>query len=363
MMDEQNDPQHQMREAGGDVTAETSGEFGGAPTTPLDEQAHARQAEHERAAAPQPVAPGQYPSQPYPAPMPYPGYPPTSGGRGYTAGPRERRRASGWVKASAGCLVALAAVMACCALGTGFAAGLQIVSTTTSATQSQSFAVTGTPDIVLNATAGNVSIIAGESSTVDIKLNKSARAVSRGLAQQMLDQMRFDAAQNGNTITITNSFGNWGPNPFVFNRSEEMTISVPAATDLDTTLSAGNLTITGTTGALRVHSTAGNVTLDGVTLSGSSLLHLTAGDITLHGTLATHTALEVDDTAGNVSLFLPADTSAHLDATVTAGRVSTSGFASDRSSDSGTLSEDLNANPTSTISINDTAGDVSIVAN
>ncbi len=361
-MDEQQDPQEQQHHDQG-VSDETPGEFSSAPTTPIDEQARARQAERERAAQPQPVAPQyapqpQYSQQPYP----YPGAVPSAGAQGYPAGPAERRRTSGWVKAGAGCLIARAVVMACCALGTGLTAGLQIASTDLTGTQTQSFAVAGTPRVVLDATAGNVTIVPGDSGTVHISLDKSARAISRGLAQRALDDVRFDATQDGDTITITTNVGNFGRNPFVYRRAFEMTISVPAATDLDTTLTAGNLNISGTSGALQVHSTAGNVTLDGVTLRGTSSLRLTAGNVTLHGALDPHTALEVDVTAGNVSLFLPADTAAHLSATVTAGHVSTAGWASSQNSASGTLSEDLNASPTSTIAITITAGNASVVA-
>ncbi|HKS69891.1 MAG TPA: DUF4097 family beta strand repeat-containing protein, partial [Ktedonobacterales bacterium] len=216
--------------------------------------------------------------------------------------------------------------------------------------------------VVLNATAGNITVVTGDSNTVHISLNKSARAISRGLAQQALDGVRFDATQDGNTVTITSNIADLRSNPFVFRRAFEMTITVPATTDLDTTLSAGNLKVSGTTGALQVRSSAGNVTLDGVTLSGSSSLHLTAGNVTLHGTLTPHTALEADVTAGNVSLFLPANTAAHLDATVTAGHVSTAGWATSQDSTSGTLSQDLNPNPTSTITVSVTAGNASVVA-
>lgn len=362
-MDEQQDPQQQQDDQS--LGGETPGEFSSAPTTPIDEQARARQAERERAAPAQQPASPQYPSQPQYPPQPqypYPGAVPPAGAQGYPAGPTERRRTSGWVKAGAGCLIALAAVMACCALGTGLSAGLQLASTDVSGTQTQSFVVAGTPRVVLDATAGNITIVPGDSGAVRISLTKSARAISRGLAQQALDDVRFDATQDGNTITITTNVGNYGRSPFVYRRAFEMTLSVPATTDLDTTLTAGNLNISGTSGTLQVHSTAGNVTLDGVTLSGTSSLRLTAGNVTLHGALDPQTALRVDVTAGNVSLFLPADTPAHLEATVTAGHVSTAGFATDQNSANGTLSEDLNASPNSTIAITITAGNASVVA-
>lgn len=364
-MDEQRDPQQEEEEY--EVGAEATGEFAGAPTTPIDEQARARQVEGERVAPEQPAAP-QYPPYPQNPPRPYPEHAPYSGpayptgAPGYAAGPRERRGTSGWVKASVGCLIALVAVMACCALGTGLAAGLRIVSTDVTGSQTQSFAVNGTPHVVLTATAGNVIVGTGDADTVHVSLSKSVRAISQGLAQQALDGVRFNATQDGNTITITSTYGTFGSNPLVYSRSLEMTITVPPTTDLDTTLTAGNLNVSGTTGALQVRSSAGNVTLDSVTLRSTSSLHLTAGNVTLHGALTPHTALEADVTAGNVSLFLPADTAAHLAATVTAGHVSTAGWASSQDSTSGTLSQDLNPNPTSTITIQVTAGNASVVA-
>jgi hypothetical protein len=266
------------------------------------------------------------------------------------------------VKVTAGCLIAFAVLIGFCALGTGIVGGLALVSTTVSGTQTQTLQVSGTPHVVLDVQAGNVRVATGPSGTVGVVLTKSARALSSGLARQTLDSMRFTATQTGDTVAITTDYGQNQRQWAVFSRSLQLAVTVPATTNLSTTMAAGNLTVDGTTGTLDLRATAGNVEMNDVTLMGDSSLRLTAGNVTLHGALGNHAALDVDVTAGNVSLYLPASTPARLDATVTAGHISAIDWSSGTNSSSNNLDVDLNANPTSTITVRITAGNASVIA-
>ncbi|HEU5441712.1 MAG TPA: DUF4097 family beta strand repeat-containing protein [Ktedonobacterales bacterium] len=303
------------------------------------------------------------PHTPYPSSAPgyqgYPGQPPYPGSQGR---PPSERRTPGWVKVTAGCLIAFAVVIAFCALASGIVGGLALASATVSGHQSQTLSVSGTPHVVLDVQAGNVHVLTGQGGQVGINLNKSVRALSSGLAQQALDATRFTATQSGDTITITSEHGSINSQWPIFWRNFDLSVTVPQTTNLTTTMQAGNLTVDGISGVLDLRAQAGNVELNEVTLTGNSSLRLTAGDLTLHGTLADHVALDVAVTAGNVHLFLPANTSASVFATVTAGDVSVVGFAVGNTSSGRALDVDLNPSPTSKITIAVTRGNASVMA-
>jgi hypothetical protein len=259
-------------------------------------------------------------------------------------------------------MISFAVVNAFSALAAGVVGGLALASLQVSGHQAQTLSVSGTPHVVLNVQAGNVHVLPGQGGQVDIKLNKSVRALSSGLAQQALDATRFTATQNGDTITITSEHGSINSQWPIFSRDFDLTVTVPQTTNLTTTMQAGNLTVDGISGVLDLRAQAGNVELNEVTLTGNSSLRLTAGNVTLHGALAEHTALTVEVTAGNVNLYLPASTSASVFATVTAGDVSVVGFAVGNTSSGRALDVDLNPNPTSRITIAVTRGNARVMA-
>jgi putative adhesin len=374
--------------------------FGDAPTTPLSPAtppdgsppSAARESQPQTGPSERPNgAPMSYPQQPeqpgqarrdmppagashaevppYPPYAPYPSAAPSY--QGYPAqppypGPQGRRpserRTPGWVKATAGCLIAFAVVIAFCALASGIVGGLALASVTVSGRQSQTLSISGTPHVVLDVQAGNVHVLTGQGGQVGITLSKSARALSSGLAQQALDATHFTATQSGDTITITSEHGSTSSQWPIFWRNFDLSVTVPQTTNLTTTMQAGNLTVDGISGVLDLRARASNVELNEVTLTGNSSLRLTAGNLTLHGALADHVALDVAVTAGNVHLFLPASTSASVFATVTAGDVSVVGFAVGNSSSGRALDVDLNPSPTSKITIAVTRGNASVMA-
>jgi Putative adhesin len=337
------------------------GEWNASPTTPLSPDA-------ERRAPEQPIAPPSRPARQAPnAPAypPYPGYVPyPAAPQGYPAGPRERGRRSPWIVLAGGCLVLVAACVALSAAAGGVIWAVELTSVPVTSDTSKAFPVTGIPTLAVDVAAGDVHVDSGASAQVIVKVHRSVRAFTHDQAVQYLDAMRVNLTQDGNTVNVTVNQGNWdGFTPFL-NRQLDVQVMVPSTTNLRTTMSAGDLQVNDITGAVNVHMSAGNANLENVTLAGTSTLDLTAGDVTFDGAMQKGVSLGVTLTAGDVNLSLPRNTDAHLDGHATAGDISVSGWTTNQSSSGGgtTVTADLVPNPTGTITIRVTAGDVNVTA-
>src|SRR5579875_2317719 len=134
----------------------------------------------------------------------------------------------------------------------------------------QSFAVGNTPHLVVNGSAGNVRFIAGAGNTVTVQTHKMARALTHDAAVKLLNDIHISITQTGDTIMITDTaHDTW--QFFGFSQREvDFTITLPAQSAIDATLSAGNLSVTGVTGQVNIQESAGNVQLQDVTLTGAS---------------------------------------------------------------------------------------------
>ncbi|WIG61193.1 MAG: hypothetical protein OJF49_003941 [Ktedonobacterales bacterium] len=344
----------------------TPGEWNDSPTTPLagrdeppDMPRRAQPISERLGGAYQPQQ--QTPVYPYPQPnaaypYPYPYAPPRPQ-------PRERG-ASGWVKVLGGCLVLVALLLACGAAVTGITWGMAIASEPATSTSSQTFSVTGTPTLIVDAAAANVQVETGSSSQITVKVEKEVRAITHGAARQALDNITTSATQDGNTVHVkTDSQGLSGPRFFLM-RKLDVTITVPATTNLTANLSAGNMHVDDITGILNADLSAGNLEMRNVTLTGNSVLTLQAGNVDFQGAMQPATNLNVTISAGNATLSLPQNTDAHLDGTASAGNINVNGWQANISHQAAetTVSADLSPNPTGHIHISMTAGNVTVEA-
>lgn len=313
----------------------------------------------------------------------------------------ERRRFSGWVPVVGGCLVAIAAVMLLCAVAGGVVFGLARNIETTTGAQTRDFIVNGPATITVRTNAANVRVLPGETDQITVVLDKEVRAINHNRAQHALDAITLDVTQVGNSLTINVNEPSYKLDSF--SRRIDLTITTPATTSLDAVLDAGNLDVrglTGTltadlaagnltladlaitnqamlrmdagnmrassiTGALKATLSFGNVTLSQATLTQDSTIHSDAGNVTFDGTLRTGASLEVTDNAGNVTVTLPQQTGAHLDATTNAGKITITGWPSINQTSSGpdtSVTGDLSAHPTSTVTLHTDAGNIELIA-
>lgn len=347
------------------ATEPTPDEWNDSPTTPLAGQDEPP--DMPRRAQPIPERPGvtyppqqQTPVYPYPQPNAYP-YPyPYPQPRPQ---PRERG-ASGWVKVLGGCLVLVALLLACGAAITGITWGMAIASEPATSTTSQTFAVSGAPSLIVDAAAANVQVETGNSSQITVKVEKEVRAITHGAARQALDSITTSATQDGNTVHVkTGTEGFSGPRFFLM-RKLDVTITVPATTNLTANVSAGNMHVDDITGTLNADLSAGNLEMRNVTLTGNSVLTLQAGNVDFQGAMQPATNLNVTVSAGNATLSLPQNTDAHLDGTASAGNINVNGWQANTTHQGAetTVSADLGPNPTGHIHISMTAGNVTVEA-
>lgn len=308
--------------------------------------------------------------------QPRPGYP---GYEGYGSAPahdgpqdyyygtprRERRPIPGYVKAIGGCLVLFTLLLLFCGIAAGVVAGLSLTASPATSSFSKTLAVSGTPTVMIHGASGRISVVPGAAGSVQVQATKTVRALSHDQAQQELDAITITTTQTGNTVDIEvntpSSSGFW----FGFHsRQVNMTVTVPTASNLNVTQAAGTLDANGITGQLIADVSAGTVSLDDMTMMDGSRLTVSAGTVDLHGRLQPGASMRVNVSAGSVTMGLPRDTNTHLDASASAGNVTVNGWnvSTTRDAANTTVTGDLGANPTGTLTIQVSAGSATVNA-
>jgi hypothetical protein len=302
----------------------------------------------------------------------------------YAPAAEPRRGTPAWVKVLGGCLIVgvVGLVILSCAAGT--TAWAFFHSTPASATTTQTYAVSGAPDISIHNVAGNVRVVRGGDGTVAVQTTKHARAFNAAGAQDELRQIDVQIAQSGNSLTIQVNEPSFASHFRLWDdHSVDFTLTVPAQANIDATANAGNVDIAGIAGTMTIQDNAGdvrltdvagtigitdnagNITLTTVSLAGSSSATNNAGNIDLSGTLQSGAEFTARTTAGNVTATLPRDTSAHLTASTNAGNLRVdSGWpvSVSHSAAGATASGDLSPNPTGSLTLESTAGNVTLNA-
>jgi hypothetical protein len=230
-----------------------------------------------------------------------------------------------------------------------------------SASDTGSLPVSGSPTYVISAGFGSVRLVAGDPGHVSYRLDKSVRALTRSVARRELDRITLAAHQSGDTLALAEQAPGFSWQNALESRSITVTIALPPQATVRITTSAGdlemsNLTLTGDT---QIDQTAGNLTLRHVTIARALTIHSAAGNVDLDDALAGGATLDVHLTAGNLTVTLPHDTSAHLDARADAGNVSVLGWPAIQASGS-SASGDLSPQPTGQVTLAVTAGNLTV---
>ncbi len=272
-----------------------------------------------------------------------------------------RERASGTVRVLGCGLMACAAVMVLLVLIAGAVIAVSVETDSAHSTLTRTFAVSGTPTLVLRGDVGDVTIVRGTSGHVVATVDREIRSFTHARSEQALAQTQPELQQTGNTISLTTHTGNL---LFALRERTTVRVEVPETTTVDARVTVGNLTIDDISGTITAEATTGNVRLDGVILSGHSAAHATTGNVTLNGSLASGAVVEATVTTGNVTARVPAGTSAHVDAHVTTGNVSVVGKSWNlpvvRGITDSTVTGDLTPNPSATLTLSATTGNVTL---
>jgi hypothetical protein len=303
------------------------------------------------------------PDQPYPLYQPYPPYyaptspPPQSGG------------APWYVWLIGGCIGAVVLIGALCVVlfvAVGRLANIAISAaaneTQATSTSSQSFTVSGVPNITVHNITGNVTVRTGTADTVTLDVTKTASGSSSNAAQRDLDNISVVATQTGDTISVQTTFASQSSplRPLAV----DLVITVPASSTLDLEAGAGDVEIDDVHGQIIAKLTTGNLNAQGLTLADGSHFDVTTGDVTVSGALASSASVDIRVSVGDVALTLPKTTAAHLDASATTGSVSISGWpiTVKQSGLGASASGDMAAGAAGTLGVRVTTGSIVISA-
>ncbi len=305
--------------------------------------------------------PGMAPHYPpYPTPYPPAPYPPTYGYPPARRGGNARR---GWL---IGGIIAFGALVLVLALVVGMIVfALNVAGPTYSSSATRTFAVTGTPIVSVYDTAGTVTVRQGNVGQVVVQVTKHVRSLDSNGAQRALDATAITTSQSGNAITVDGHFTTRWQDGVWYNRTVDMTLTVPATTNATVHVAAGSIDVANISGALNVETNAGTVTARDVTLADGSSVTTNAGTISLTGAIAPNADVRVVDNAGSVTLRLPTATPARLDASVSVGSISISGWpitVSRQNTVGASAAGNLGSDPSGTLHVSISAGNLSLIA-
>ena len=284
----------------------------------------------------------------------------------YRRASEERRRPPGYVRWIAGLLVVFVVLALACGVVTAVLAAISFNSVRASATVDKTFSVSGVPTLIIHGAAGSVHVNPGADGQITLHATKRVRALTHGQAQSALDAITITTTQTGNQVNIQEDDSDNGRWFFGgFQRIQiDLTVTAPANTNLALTEDAGSVDATGFTGKLATRVNAGSATLTSMTMAKGSSLVVNAGSLSVDGALQPDATLSVEVNAGTANMTLPQNTSAHLDATSSAGSVEVNGWniAVNHDAANTVASGDLNPNPTGAITIRVSAGSASLNA-
>lgn len=231
-------------------------------------------------------------------------------------------------------------LIGCCLVGLGVGIALLAACgwVTTSATnevtqhQTQTFDVGFRPTVVIDDTAGNVSLTPGQDGKVGVQVTKRVAAVPN--AEGILSDLQVAMSKSANTVTIETHFASATPpaqagaSPTAASASPmvDLVLSVPVATQLTIEVGTGNVTIQRIAGQMRVTATTGSIQAQDAVFAGLSEFTLGTGSVTLDGEMTSASMLNAQVQTGSIALKLPAPISAHLDVRTQAGSVTIMGW-------------------------------------
>ena len=278
---------------------------------------------------------------------------------------RGRYRPPTYVRWIGGCLIACALLLLVCGGGAVLLAGIAFSSTPATATLDKSFTVGGAPTLIIHGAVGSVQVNPGVNGQIALHATKKVRALTHAQAQSELNGIAITTTQSGNVVTIQVDASSVD-GLYLFNfRQIDLDVTTPATTSLNVVENAGTLDASGLTGKLTTQVNAGSVSLENMTMADGSALHVNAGSLSVDGALVPGASLLVEVNAGSADVTLPQNTSAHVNASASAGSVNVDGWNTITETHNGadtTATGDLNPNPTSTITIHVNAGSASLNA-
>jgi hypothetical protein len=271
-----------------------------------------------------------------------------------------RRRVAWYIPLVGGCLTLLTLLMAAGVVLAGVASTLTFEK---AAPERRQFAVNGTPTVVVDGTLSDLRVVTGVSAganQVVVQATKYVHGFSSRRDERDPAQIPLTMEQSGDTVTIRPQLGH-DPNSFTEGRID-LTVTVPARTNLTIKLSAGDVHLDGITGVYNVELDAGDLRLTRATVADGSTLRVASGDLHFDAALAADASVNLSVGNGDVDVTLPSTTNTHLDASTNAGDVRVRDLLLQPSASftNASVVGDLGPQPSGTLTVSVEAGDITV---
>lgn len=155
--------------------------------------------------------------------------------------------------------------------------------------------------------AGSVTIIGGDVTGVELKMVKTAYAVSQSRAEQEVKEIKYDIDQAGNRITLTYEYPNASlanfPDVPAFDLNADTVdfiVTVPNETTVDIDNNLGDASVTGINGDVAIKDDFGKVTIEEV--EGALNIHTNSGDVTVTSIMAGQQEIVLATDFGKITL-------------------------------------------------------------
>ncbi|HEY7833966.1 MAG TPA: hypothetical protein VIG30_10385 [Ktedonobacterales bacterium] len=245
---------------------------------------------------------------------------------------------------------------------------------------SKAFEVGLAPSLTVRNPVGTVRVVAGGEGQMALVATRRVHGVTTDATQADLDAITVNCTQEGDAVRVEVKVSQ--PVIGSLTHRVDLALTVPAATQLDAQLNAGNMEVSGLRGRIGVRLDAGNLELkdtsgpvtamvsagnaeaSGITLVDGSRFTLSAGRLALGGALAAGASVEVRVDAGRARLTLAPNTATHLVASAEVGSINISGWSVPvtRNIVAARASGDLGTAPNGTLTVRVSIGDITISA-
>jgi hypothetical protein len=210
--------------------------------------------------------------------------------------------------------------------------------------QARTFDVRAMPKIILTTSASTVIFQMGSGNTVNVTGSVTGTPTGNDNGNGSSNLIRVDAQQDSNANAIT--INEQASVSSMVDQNMTLDITLPANSNIDATLSSGDISINGISGTMNVKANYGDITFQNGTLAGTSSFYKNSGTITFHGLLAANGDYTFENDGGPIDLTLPANSAFLLD---TKNNVNND-FNSPR----------VGTNPTSHLHLKDSTSDINI---
>ena len=187
-----------------------------------------------------------------------------------------------------------------------------------SVTQTQHFAVSPHPTLVLNNDTGTIQVRAGGTG-LDASIQATVHHGLWGNPNDIYVNYAQDTASNTVTVNVVrlNDANFFGPG------SVDFALTVPGTTTLHLKTNTGSIVVSGVSGQMVLTSNTGSVEALGGALGGNSALVTNTGSITFTGAIGSSGTYQFQTNTGSVNVTLPGESVFHLDASTDTGSINT----------------------------------------